>query len=257
MTHTATHQSAHETSLWPLLTGLGVLLSALALLAYFEWRLPVLGIVLGGGVLAVLAVGLAGWAREFFTSGTEEGLGSVAVAAFIVSEVVIFGTVFVAFWLGRIDNVDQWASFIPGELSRVFAVWLTVILWASSGTIVLSQRAAENDNRRAALFWLAATFALGLLFVVLHINEWRHLAAAGFRVGSNIYATTFYGLTGVHTSHVLVGLLSHILLFGVLASGLMKKNRVTLFRGTSLYWHFVDVMWLMVAANAYFIGGTS
>lgn len=257
MANAVSHDSPHETSLWPLLTGLSVLLIALALLAFYEWQMPVLAIVLTGGVLASLALGLAGWAREFFTSGTEEGLGSVAVAVFIISEVIIFGTLFAAFWMGRIDNAEEWAGFIPADLDRTFAVWLTIILWASSATIVLSQRAFEQDRRGPAQIWLIATFALGLLFVILHLNEWSHLAAGGFRLGTNIYATTFYSLTGVHTSHVLVGLASHIVIFGVLSSGLMTRNRVTLYRGASLYWHFVDIMWLMVAANVYFIGGTS
>lgn len=257
MNQAVTHHSGHETSLWPLLTGSGVLLTVLALIAYYEWQMPVLAIVFAGGTLASLAIGLAGWAREFFTRGTEEGLGPVAVAAFIISEVIIFGTMFAAFWTGRIDNAEQWAGYIPADLDRALAVWLTVILWTSSVTMVLSQRAFESGKRGAAQSWLTATFVLGVLFVVLHVNEWVHLAAGGFRLGTNIYATTFYSMTGVHTSHLIVGLFAHILLFGVLASGLMTTGRNTLFRGTSLYWHFVDVMWLMVAANAYFIGGTA
>src|SRR3970040_849400 len=228
MTQAVTHHPEHETSPWPLLTGMGVLLSALALLAYFPWRMPLLGVVLGGAMLALLAVGLAGWAREFFTHGTEAGLGPVAVAVFIVSEVMIFGTMFAAFWLGRIDHAEQWASFIPANLDLKLALWLTVILWASSATTVLAERAFERG----------------------------HLAAGGFRLGANIYATTFYGLTGVHTSHVVVGLAIQLLLFGVLASGLMQQGRATFFRGASLYWHFVDIMWIMVALNAYVIGGT-
>ncbi len=253
----ATVHSAHETSPWPMVVGAGVLLSALALLAYFPWDMPVVGIVLGGAMLAMLAVGLAGWAREFFRHGHEEGLGPIAVAAFIVSEVMIFGTVFAAFWLGRITNFDQWDSFIPEGLNIGFAIWLTLILWASSITIILAERAFERGNRSASLTWLGATFVLGALFVVLHMNEWVHLADEGFTVGANIFASTFYGLTGVHTSHVIVGLGIHLLLFGVVASGLMTTKRITLFRGASLYWHFVDIMWLLVAANAYLIGGAS
>ncbi|HJL52616.1 MAG TPA: cytochrome c oxidase subunit 3, partial [Arenicellales bacterium] len=113
------------------------------------------------------------------------------------------------------------------------------------------------ERRGSALFWLIATFALGLLFVVLHINEWRHLALGGFTLGSNVYATGFYGLTGVHTAHVVVGLLIHLLLFGVVASGLMKVDRITFYRGAALYWHFVDIMWLLVALNVYVIGGSA
>jgi len=255
MTQAAVHHPEHETSPWPLVTGMGVLLSALALIAYFEWRTPLVGVVLGGGALASLAIGLAGWAREFFTHGTAEGLGTIAVAAFIVSEVMIFGTMFAGFWMGRIAHAGQWAAWIPANLDLTLALWLTLILWASSATIILAARAFERGSRGASQFWLAATFALGLLFVVLHLNEWSHLAAGGFRLGANIYATTFYGLTGVHTSHVIVGLAIQMLLFGVLASGLMKRDRPTLFRAASLYWHFVDIMWLMVAANAYLIGG--
>ena len=257
MTQAATVHSEHEASLWPLLIGLGVLLIAFTLIAAFVWQMPTLGIVLGGAVVAVLAVGFAGWAREFFQHGHEEGLGPVAVAAFIVSEVMIFGTVFAAFWLGRIANADQWAEFIPAGLDASFALWLTLILWASSATIVLAERAFERGDRNPALVWIGATLALGLLFVVLHMNEWSHLADEGFTVGANIFATTFYGLTGVHTSHVIVGLAINLLLFGVVASGLMTTTRVTLFLGASLYWHFVDIMWLLVAANAYLIGGTS
>jgi cytochrome c oxidase subunit 3 len=232
-----------------------VLLLPLTLLTYYVWQQPFAALLLGGGTLAMLAVGLSGWAREFFTHGTEEGLGPIAVAAFIVSEVIIFGTVFAAFWLGRVEHAEAWASYIPAGLDLKLAVWLTLILWASSATIVAAERAFERGNRSGSLFWLAATLALGVLFVALHMGEWKHLAAEGFRVGTNVYATTFYGMTGVHTSHVIVGLAAHLLLLGLIASGVMAGKRATLFRGASLYWHFVDIMWLMVAANAYLIGG--
>jgi len=238
-----------------MVVGLGVLLSALSLLTAFAWQMPMFGIVLGGVTLAVLAIGLAGWAREFFLEGTEEGLGPVAVSAFIVSEVMIFGTVFAAFWLARISNFDIWDSFVPEGLDPLFAVWLTLILWGSSLTILISERAFERGDRTAALVWLGATFGLGTLFVVLHMNEWANLVHEGFTPGSNIFASTFYGLTGVHTSHVIVGLAIHLLLFGMVASNLMGRDRTTLFKGAALYWHFVDIMWLLVAANAYLIGG--
>lgn len=255
MTASATHFGHHETSRWPLVTGIGVLGAALTLLAASAWNAPLAALLLAGVTLAAIAIGVAGWAHEFFTRGTEEGFGTVAVVAFIVSEVIIFGTMFAAFWAARIGNAAQWASWVPAGLDLSLALWLTVILWASSATIVAAERAFARGARGAAVAWLAVTFALGLLFVVLHMNEWRHLAAAGFRLGANAYATAFYGLTGVHTSHVIVGLAIQIVLAWVVARGLMTRERTTLFRGASLYWHFVDIMWLMVAANAYLIGG--
>ncbi len=255
MAQAAVHHGEHETSVWPLPTGLAVLFAALALTARFAWQMPFLGLVLGGGAAALLAVGIGGWAREFFTKGTEEGIGPIAVGAFIASEVIIFGTMFAAFWMGRIVYAEQWSAWIPSNLNLVLALWLTLILWASSGTIIMAERAMERGDRNSSLGWLGATFVLGLLFVVLHMNEWAHLAAGGFNLGSSIYATTFYSLTGVHTSHVIVGLLMQIVLFAVVAARLMTPQRVTFFRASSIYWHFVDIMWLMVASNAYLVGG--
>ncbi len=255
MAEMSPHHSEHETSVWPLVVGLGVLLAALAILTAFPWGLPIPGLVLGGITLAVLAIGLSGWAREFFLTGEEEGLGPVAVAAFIISEVVIFGAVFAAFWLGRIEYFNDWHTFVPEGLSLGFAGWLTLILWSSSLTILVAERAFSRGDRNAAMIWLAVTFGLGTLFVVLHINEWMVLVDEGFVVGNNAYANGFYGLTGVHTSHVIVGLIAHLILLGLLAANLIPEKRNTLFKGVSLYWHFVDIMWLLVAANAYVIGG--
>lgn len=254
MTHAVAHHSHHETSNAPFFVGLGVVLTALTILSFSHWQSPTAGIVLGGITLALLAIGLTLWSREFFTHGVEEGFGTIAVAWFIVSEVIIFGTMFAAFWYVRINLADQWLGYVPAGMKLGLAGWLTLILWASSATIVLAERAFEHGKRASSQLWLVATFALGLLFVVLHMQEWAHLTHEGFKVGANAYANTFYGLTGVHTSHVIVGLIIQIVLFGVLASGLMKTERTTLFRGASLYWHFVDLMWLLVAANAYIIG---
>ena len=255
MAEASAHQSHHETSVWPLVVGTGVLLAALALLTAFPWGRPILGLVLGGITLAIFAIGLSGWAREFFLTGEEEGLGPVAVAAFIISEVIIFGVVFTAFWLARVEYFPDWHTFVPEGLSIGFAGWLTLILWSSSLTILMAERAFSRGERSTAMTWLAATFGLGTLFVVLHINEWVALVDEGFVVGSNAYANGFYGLTGVHTSHVIVGLIAHLILLGMLAANLIPAERNTLFKGVSLYWHFVDIMWLLVAANAYVIGG--
>ena len=158
MTDAATVHSHHESSPWPFVVGLGVLLTAIALLTTFAWGMPNVGIVMGGGVLALMAIGLAGWAREFFQHDEEQGLGPVAVVAFIVSEIIIFGTVFVAFWLSRIENFAEWGSFIPEGLEIGFALWLSIILWASSLTIVLSEKAFEKGDRSKAMIWRTMIF---------------------------------------------------------------------------------------------------
>ena len=240
-----------------MVVGASVLLAAMSLLTYFHWQQPTLGVILAGLTVAVLAIGVTGWAREFFQHGTEEGLGPIAVAAFIISEVIIFGTVFVTFWLYRITHFDTWGSYVPEGLDATFAIWLTLILWSSSFTIVLSERAFSRGDKNGAMTWLIATIVLGSLFVVLHMNEWVHLVDEGFTVSSNVFGSSFYALTGVHTSHVLVGLGIHLVLLSVLANGMMTSDRPTFYKGAALYWHFVDIMWLLVAANAYLIGGSA
>ncbi|MBI5379515.1 MAG: heme-copper oxidase subunit III [Nitrospirae bacterium] len=255
MAHAAVYHGEHEISFWPLPTGIGAFFIPIALLTYFAWERPLLGLVLMGIVLAFLAVGLAGWANEFFSRGHEEGLAGVAIVLFIISEVVIFGSMFGAFWAGRIGFADQWSQWIPKDLSLELALWLTLILWASSVTIVKAERSLEHGKRGASMAWLAATMGLGLLFVILHMNEWRHLWAAGFTMGANMYGTTFYALTGVHTSHVIVGLVIQLFLLVLGLSGKLTSQKMTIFRAAGLYWHFVDVMWMMVASNAYVVGG--
>jgi cytochrome c oxidase subunit 3 len=255
MAHAAVQHAEHEFSYWPLPTGLGAMCIPFSFIAYFAWEQPLLGLILAGMVAAFLVVGLSGWAHEFFTSGHEEKLAQVAVVLFIISEVIIFGTMFAAFWTGRVAFSVQWAGWIPPGINLGLAGLLTLILWASSLTILLAEKAIEHDKRSASLSWLIATMALGTLFVVLHVNEWRHLWGAGFTLSANYYGTTFFALTGVHTSHVLVGIIAQIFLFGLLVSGKLTSKKMTIFRATSLYWHFVDLMWMLVASNAYVIGG--
>jgi cytochrome c oxidase subunit 3 len=70
-----------------------------------------------------------------------------------------------------------------------------------------------------------------------------------------MYGTGFYALTGIHTSHVLVGLISQLYVLWLLVSGRMSSHKTTMFKAVSIYWHFVDLMWLLVASSAYIIGG--
>ncbi|ADO45339.1 MAG: heme-copper oxidase subunit III [Hydrogenobacter thermophilus] len=248
------HLGAHETSFWPLPVGLGILLLPISLTAYFAWHQQMLGLVLGGFSLLLMVFGLIGWADEFFKKGHEEGFGSLAITLFIATEVIIFGTMFAAFWTARIAHADIWHSWVP-KMNFVIPAILTLILWASSFTILVSEKSAESGKRGASILWLLATLILGSAFVVIHFNEWQHLWHEGFTLSSNMYGTGFYALTGIHTSHVLVGLVSQLYVLWLLLSGRMTSHRTTMFKAVSIYWHFVDLMWLLVASSAYIIGG--
>jgi len=227
-----------------------------AITAYFAWQNPMLALVLGGIATLLVIIGMAGWANEFFTVGHEEGFGNLGIYLFIVSEIIIFGTVFAAFWTARAIHSDVWVSqWIPEAMNLKMPIILTLILWASSFTIWKAESAMHHGDRGKAVLLLLATMFFGVLFTVLHVMEWIHLWHEGFTISSNMYGTGFYTLTGIHTSHVLVGLIlqAYVLIFTLM--GKINPDRMTIFRTTSAYWHFVDVMWLLVASTAYLVGG--
>ncbi|MFN3813006.1 MAG: heme-copper oxidase subunit III [Aquificaceae bacterium] len=247
------HLGEHETSIWPLPIGMGILLMPISITSFFAWHHQMLALVMGGASFLLIIFGLIGWGNEFFSKGHEEGFGGLAISLFIATEVVIFGTMFAAFWTARVTHANIWAQWVP-HMNLITPTILTLILWTSSFTILVSEKSVEKSKRGPAILWLLATIVLGFCFVVIHLNEWQHLWHSGFTLGSNMYGTGFYALTGIHTSHVLVGLISQLYVLWLLLSGKMTEHRTTMYKAVSLYWHFVDLMWLLVASSAYIIG---
>jgi len=255
MAQGAVHHAHHETSIWPFPIGIGILLVPIAFTMFFhyQWQMP--GILAGGAGLVLLLIGAAGWANEHFQVDRDEGYGWLGILSFILSELVIFGTIFAYFWTARVTHAAEWANWVPEGISLGTAGFLTLILWASSFTIFKAEVALEEEGDNGkALTWTFLTFVLGAVFVVLHMREWMHLWNEGFTLSAHAYGTGFYALTGLHTSHVLVGLITQIYAMWLLATGKMNKDKPTLMRATSAYWHFVDVMWMLVAGTAYLVG---
>ncbi len=250
------HHGEHEVSIWPLPVGIAILLAPISITAYFAWKNPLLAVILGGISALLAIIGMAGWANEFFTKGHDEGYGNLGIYLFIISEVVIFGTVFAAFWMARAIHADVWVSqWIPEAMNLKMPIILTLILWASSFTIWKAEQAMHHNETGKTVLFILLTMFLGLLFIVLHVAEWKHLWHEGFTLSSNMYGTGFYVLTGIHTSHVIVGLImqAYVLIFTL--AGKINSEKMTILRTTSAYWHFVDVMWLLVAGTAYLVGG--
>ncbi|NPA41453.1 MAG: heme-copper oxidase subunit III [Aquificae bacterium] len=249
------HGPHHEVSIWPFPIGIGTLLIPIAFTMFFHygWQMP--GLVVGAVGLVLILIGAAGWANEHFQVDRDEGYGWLGILSFILSELVIFGTIFAYFWTARVAHADQWSQWIPEGISLATAGFLTLILWASSFTIFKAEVALEEEgNTGKALTWVFITFVLGTVFVILHMREWMHLWHEGFTLSAHAYGTGFYALTGLHTSHVIVGLITQLYVMWLLITGKMTKEKPTLMRATSAYWHFVDVMWMLVAGTAYLVG---
>jgi cytochrome c oxidase subunit III len=177
---------------------------------------------------------------------------TLGILLFIVSEVMLFGSFFAAYFFIRVvANVGPWPP--EGlELPKAVAGVNTAILVSSSFTIHWALESIRRDNRRGLILGLAATFLLGATFLFIQINEYAHI---GFAPHTNAFGSVFYGLTGLHGAHVTVGLL--LLAFAnirVWRGHFSKEPKKHLgVEVSGIYWHFVDVMWIIVFTTVYIL----
>jgi cytochrome c oxidase subunit III len=168
---------------------------------------------------------------------------------FIISEVMLFGAFFTAYFFLRVVNNDDWPA--PGtELPVLIAGVNTAILLSSSLTMHWALVAAKNGNRFGMKAGLFTTFMLGLTFLTVQINEYFHI---GFAVNESAQASIFYGLTGLHGAHVFVGLT--LLAFATIRAfrGHFSPEEHRGVEVPGIYWHFVDVMWIVVYSTVYIL----
>jgi cytochrome c oxidase subunit 3 len=166
---------------------------------------------------------------------------------FIISEVMLFGAFFTAYFFIRVVGNAEWPAK-GEELPVAIAGVNTAILISSSFTMHWALEGARNENRRAMRVGLLTTFLLGLTFLTVQINEYVHI---GFAPHDNAQGTIFYGLTGLHGAHVFVGLtlLSFATIRAFRGHFSAKEHRGVEVPG--IYWHFVDVMWILVYSTIY------
>ena len=177
--------------------------------------------------------------------------GVVGMACLIVAEAAIF-TIFVVayiFYLGKSTSGPM-----PRDVLDL-PVFTTICLLSSSLTVHLAVAALEHSKRTMCSFWLAGTVLLGGVFLAGTAREWQGLIYQhGLTIRTNLFGTTFYSLVGLHATHVIIGLvmLSLALVFS-LNGALTGKDSARL-NVLSLYWHFVDAVWVVVFAVVYIFG---
>jgi cytochrome c oxidase subunit 3 len=130
----------------------------------------------------------------------------------------------------------------------------TAILLTSGVTITIAHHALRSGNRRILNIFLAATFLLGFLFVGLQAEEYRHAwTELGLRLSTGIYGSTFFMLTGFHGMHVTVGAIMLTTIWFRTMKGHFTPQRHFAFEAVAWYWHFVDVVWLILFVFVYWI----
>jgi cytochrome c oxidase subunit III len=178
---------------------------------------------------------------------------TLGILLFIVSEVMLFGAFFASYFFIRVvANEGQPWPPDPFELPVAVAGVNTAILVSSSFTVHWALESIRRGNRNGLVVGLAATWLLGATFLFIQLNEYVHI---GFSGRDGAFGSIFYGLTGLHGAHVFVGLL------------LLSFANVRAWRGhfgpktedhlgvevPGIYWHFVDVMWIIVFTTVYIL----
>src|SRR3954447_413760 len=169
---------------------------------------------------------------------------------FIISEIMVFGAFFTAYFFIRVVNGDQWFPVDGHDLPVAVAGVNTMILVSSSFTLHWAEDCVKRDNAWGLKAGILATFLLGCTFLFIQINEYVHI---GFSPQDFAQGTIFYGLTGLHGAHVFIGL---TLLAMVVVRSFRGHFSSTEHRGVEvpgIYWHFVDVMWIVVYFTVYIL----
>ncbi len=177
--------------------------------------------------------------------------GRVGMFCLIAAESAIF-TIFVVayiFYIGKSLTAPT-----PNEVLRV-PIFYTVCLLSSSLTIHLAARALRHGSRKVFNTLWFVTLALGTTFLYGTAKEWHHLIYdEGLTISSNLFGTTYYSLVGLHAFHVTAGLIGlfAVLVFALL--GRVREEHAERVDVLSLYWHFVDAVWVVVFTVVYVIG---
>jgi len=127
----------------------------------------------------------------------------------------------------------------------------SLALFASSGTIWLAERRLGRGDLAGFRLWLLATIALGAIFLLGQVTEYGHLFAEGITIGTNLFTSAFFTLTGFHGFHVLVGLVALAVLAWLAFAGDIRRDRHTAVDGVAVYWHFVDGVWVVIFSVVY------
>jgi len=177
--------------------------------------------------------------------------GRVAIAALIVAETAIF-TIFVAAYLYYVGKSLRGPT--PREVLHL-PVLISILLWSSSVTIHLAVRALRAARLRSFTGWWLATVVLGALFLAGTGLEWyRLIYREGLTIRTNLFGTTYYALVGLHASHVIVGLAMLTTVLVLALRGHVKSEHAGRTEVLSLYWHFVDAVWVVVFLVVYVVG---
>jgi cytochrome c oxidase subunit III len=177
--------------------------------------------------------------------------GKVGILLFILAETSLFA-IFLSAYLYYIGK--SLSGPTPREVLH-FPVVMTVCLLSSSLTIHAAVGALRSGKTRTFAVWWFFTILLGAAFLTGTALEWRELIVEHhLTIHTNLFGTTYYALVGLHASHVIAGLVFLSLTMVFTLAGRVRPSDVERVDVISIYWHFVDVVWIVVVTVVYVIG---
>ena len=184
---------------------------------------------------------------------TPESWGKLGMWVFLAADAMSFGGLIVGYALLRHASAN-WPP--PAQTLGInLTAFMTLLLIVSSVTMVLSLSAIQNGDMRRFKKFLLLTILGGLLFLGCQAYEWTHLLTErlpeiGISFSSHLFATTFFVLTGFHGMHVTAGVLYNSCVLAACLRGRYGAKHVEI---AGLYWHFVDLVWILIFTFVYLI----
>jgi cytochrome c oxidase subunit 3 len=172
---------------------------------------------------------------------------------FIISDACTFGAMLFAY--GYIRNASpDWPHHFEAS-SIINVALMTFILVTSSLTMLMATRAAKSGDKARGIRFTFITVALGLVFAALHLREWMSMIGAGVTLfqnpwGAPLFGATFFGVTGLHLLHVVSGAIALTVVALGYKRGRYNSDDLEIW---SLYWHFVDLVWMFVVPMVYLL----
>ena len=239
-------------SIFPLVMSLAIGLMGLGLIIHW-YRI----IVIGAVATILSAIGMSfeypGFGEEFHDPEHAPSAGGldvrkIGVWSFIGSECVFFASLISTFIVYKSRSIGG-----PGpEILNIPLTSLsTFILLMSSLLMVLALAAAQRGDRRWEKIWLAGTISFGLIFLAGQVYEFTSFYNEGMGLTTNLFSQSFFVLVGFHGAHVAIGVLWLSVLLTAAMLGKLGKSRALSLELAGLYWHFVDVVWIVIFTLVY------
>jgi cytochrome c oxidase subunit 3/cytochrome o ubiquinol oxidase subunit 3 len=195
---------------------------------------------------------------------TTTGLDNRKLAfwTFIGSECLLFGTLIATYMAYKGDSLTgpyphetvlADGTVVEGLLDIPLTSISTAVLLFSSLFMVLGLAAVQRADRRGSILWIGMTALMGSIFLGFQVYEFTHFWHEGLTLNANLFGSTFYTLTGFHGAHVFVGVIYLLTLMILAIKGKLGPEKSLNVELAGLYWHFVDVVWVVIFPLVYLI----